>query len=132
MKASSPKMSIQYPYKYFATYPFILKTLLGPNLFSIQRISFSQKSKYITNNMNEKKGNKQCLFDTPRRVIVNIENDVRIRRPQHIYAKSRFCHDAAHSKLARKKFSVHKVTILSTIKFSASNFFMQLSNVPVM
>ena len=30
-----------------------------------------------------------------------------------------------------KKFSVHKITILSTIKFSASNFFMQLSNVSV-
>ena len=34
-----------------------------------------------------KKGNKQCLFDTPRRVMVNIENDVSIRRPQHICKK---------------------------------------------
>ena len=34
-----------------------------------------------------KKGIKQCLFDTPRRVMVNIENDVRIRMPQHICKK---------------------------------------------
>ena len=45
-------------------------------------------------------GNTQCLFDTPRRVKVNIENDVRIRRPQK-YAKSRFSHDAAHLKQAK-------------------------------
>ena len=36
---------------------------------------------------NKKKSNKQCLFDTPRTVMVNIENDVRIRRPQNICKK---------------------------------------------
>ena len=29
-----------------------------------------------------KKGNNQCLFDTPRTLMVNKENDVRIQRPQ--------------------------------------------------
>ena len=28
-----------------------------------------------------KKGNKQCLFDTPRTVMVNKENDIRTQRP---------------------------------------------------
>ena len=28
-----------------------------------------------------KKGNKQCLFDTPRTVMVNKENDIRIQKP---------------------------------------------------
>ena len=31
-----------------------------------------------------KKGNKQCLFDTPRTLTVNKENDVRIQRPQNM------------------------------------------------
>ena len=31
-----------------------------------------------------KKGNKQCLFDTPRTLMVNKENDVRIQRPQNM------------------------------------------------
>ena len=31
-----------------------------------------------------KKGNKQCLFDTPRTVMVNKKNDIRIQRPKNM------------------------------------------------
>ena len=35
----------------------------------------------------EKKGNKQCLFDTPRMVMVNKNNDVRIQSACNVVAK---------------------------------------------
>ena len=39
----------------------------------------------IANDQREmKKGNKQCLFDTPRILMVNKENNVRIQRPQNM------------------------------------------------
>ena len=34
-----------------------------------------------------KKGNKQCLFDTPRRVMVNKNNDVKIQSACNVVAK---------------------------------------------
>ena len=40
---------------------------------------------YIVNN--EKKAISNAYLIPPRRVMVNIQNDVRIRRPQNIYKK---------------------------------------------
>ena len=68
-----------------------------------------------------KKGNKQCLFDTPRTVVVNKENEIRKQRPWK-YAKSRLSHESAHLIQVRKMSKFTKLPFCQKLFFQHQTF----------
>ena len=71
----------------------------------------------------KKKGNKQCLFDTPRILTVNKENNVRIQRPQNMQ-KAGFLMNQLYDTSQKSSLSSQRSHFVKKKKFSASNFFM--------